>query len=289
MNKLSEKTINMYNASLKRLSEHNINYDDIDNMQSIIKKIEELITSKNDYISGSTVNLYLKAILWYHKQSGNKDKNLALISKKISEVNDNQTNNYDKNELNEREKSVYIGWETVEKVCDELKEKRNKSTTQFKKFITIALYVYFPPRRLEDYSKMHIVENIKDACDMKYNYYITLSRIFIFNKYKNAKSDGIQKFKVPDNLADVLDEYINNNNLVGKELLGNNERDLCDKIKRILFTTTGKKATVNTLRHSYISYMQQNGFLKTTRERKILAEKMGHSHHIQQDIYVKNI
>jgi hypothetical protein len=35
--------------------------------------------------------------------------------------------------------------------------------------------------------------------------------------------------------------------------------------------------------------MQQNGFLKTTKEKKILAEKMGHSHHIQQDIYVKNI
>ena len=50
---------------------------------------------------------------------------------------------------------------------------------------------------------------------------------------------------------------------------------------------TGKKVSVNTMRHSYISHMQKMGFLSTTKDKKILAETMGQSHHTQQDIYVK--
>lgn len=286
MLELSHTTIKNYTSCLLNLDKSGINYKDIDDIDTIIEKISN-IKIKNKNINHGSLKVYLSAVMWYYKSNNIVNQNLEKISKKITELVKKCVDIYDNNELNEKEKEVFVAWTDVKKACDILFEKRNKSGTQYKKFLTLALYVYFPPRRLEDYSEMIIVDNFDFANDIKSNYYVITPPTFIFNRYKNTKAYGTQKFAVPDNLVVVLNDYIEKYGEVGKKLLGNCKKDLSDKIIKIMFNLTGKRASINTLRHSYISYMQENEFLKTTKDKKILAEKMGHSHHMQQDVYVK--
>jgi hypothetical protein len=285
--KLSQGTIKLYERSLKKLTDLNIDYKNADNMQNCIDDISN-IKFNDKKIGTSCQKVYLSAILWYYKSNNVENDNTGIISKYIKDIIKKNTEKYDKNELNEKEIGVFVEWDKIEDVCEKLRENREKSASQFKKYITIALYVYFPPRRLEDYSEMIVLNSQKDIIDDNNNYYLMNPPTFIFNKYKTKEKYGTQKFSVPNKLNIMLSEYVEKYKLMNKKLLGNNKKDLSDKIKRIFFASIQKNISVNTMRHSYISYQQEKGLLKSTENKKTLAKQMGHSHYIQQDIYVKN-
>ena len=75
-------------------------------------------------------------------------------------------------------------------------------------FVVLSIYTYVAPRRLGDYGDMLVHIGNTEPTNKKYNYYNMTTHEFIFNKYKTAKTFKQQIIRVPEELADILDFYI---------------------------------------------------------------------------------
>ncbi len=278
---LTQSTIDTYKSNISRLDKYLINYKNFSDPNELIDTIYKI-----GDISDATVKNYLTAVMWYYKTNDLSNDGLSILSKKISDINKEKVRYYDKNKMTEKEENKHLDWNEINTVYNKLYSQRNNSATAFKKCITIALYVLFPPRRLKDYSNMCCVDkvnNISENC----NCYVMEEKKFIFCEYKTSKMLGRQVVEISNDLDNLLKEYVHKFSLIGKEILGCYESDLSNKIKRIFTKYTGKPATVNTLRHSYIIHQSKNGHLETTEDKKKLAYNMAHSHTAQQDVYLK--
>lgn len=284
----SEKTIKVYTDCLKRLDKHEINYKNPKSILNLVTEIQKIKGKSNsDNLSASALRTYLSSIVWFYKQANMNEELIHLLNKRIRSINSIKTKEYDENKLNDKELKSFIPWPQVLEVYDTLYASRYNSQLQFKKCITIALYVLFPPRRLADYSHMICVANDENLDDTK-NYYVMQPKgKFIFNEYKTKQKYGSQKFIISVKLNKLLTEYVTKYDLINKELIGISEIDLTKKIKRTFKKFTDQNVTVNTLRHSFISYLVSQNKLQITKQRKNLSIKMAHSHVIQQDIYYK--
>jgi hypothetical protein len=278
---LSDKTIKSYTDNLARLNKYNIDYKNFTDPHSLITDISNI-----NHISNATVNKYLSAILWYFKHNNLTHVSLPILSQKITSINKDITKHYDTAKMTPNELTNFVEWTDVLKVYDKLYSERTHSETAFRKCITIAPYVLLPPRRIEDYSLMYIVQHIHDVTP-DFNYYVINHKQFVFNKFKTHKKFKQQIIDLPNDLHSLLHEFTLKYNLLGKKLLNNSDKDLSDKIKRIFFKYAGKGATINTLRHSYIIHCHNNNLLSTPHARKHTAWLMAHTHHTQQDVYLK--
>jgi hypothetical protein len=279
-----ESTIKKYKMCLKKMLNMGVDYGEPKNIDEIIEKIRNIKNKKGEELCNNSINIYLSSLLWYY-ECEKKDENNEKIRLEIKRIKDEREESYSKNELSIKEKDVYLEWDEIMKSYNMLYTERYKNMMSMKNCVTIGLYVLFPPRRVLDYSKMIVREN-SDDLDDKLNYYVMNPPLFIFNVFKTK--DTCEKiFDVPDDLKTLLNEYIIKYDLIGKSLLNISDNELSIKIKKIMQKITGKNASVNTFRHSYISYMQKNGKINTTKQKKILASMMGHNHRTQQEIYVK--
>jgi hypothetical protein len=282
----SESTIKKYKMCLRKMDKQNIEYEKSENIEEIIKKIKNIKNIKSERVCDNSVNIYLSSLLWFYSEKNIGDTECEKkIREEIKKIKEKREESYSKNELSKKEKDVYLEWEEIIKCYNLLYNERNKNMMSMKKCVTIGLYVLFPPRRVMDYSKMIVKENSEDLSDNE-NYYVMNPPLFIFNIFK-TKNTCEKIFDVPEELKKLLNEYIKKYDLIGKSLLDISDNELSIKIKKIMKNLSGKNASVNTFRHSYISYMQKNGKINTTKQKKILASMMGHNHRTQQEIYVK--
>lgn len=284
---LSENTKTVYKVCLHKLENLNIDYKNIKDINIFLYNIKNIQSQKGGLLSNNGIKIYLSAILYYYKENNtNIDQNiLNNISNEIKNISIINSDIYDENKLNDKEKKIYLEWNEIVDVYNKLHDIRLKNYSSFRNCIILGLYVLFPPRRLMDYSKMIVKSNTDDLNDTD-NYFIIKYKMFIFNSFK-TKNTSEKIFYIPDNLNTLLNEYIDIHNLQNKYLLNTNENDLSKKIKKIMTKYTNKSASVNIFRHSYITYMQNNNLINSTKLKKELASKMGHSHHTQQEIYVK--
>ena len=111
-------------------------------------------------------------------------KVLTIIFEKLREE---RSKNIDYNNLPEW-KDIY---ETVSRIPI-LKDK-----------VLLSLFTLFPPRRCEDYANMWVSS---EPNDLTKNYYT--GEKFIFNDYKTAFTYRQQSFLVPEDLKDLLSEYL---------------------------------------------------------------------------------
>lgn len=281
----SQKTITIYENYLKKLDECGINYKNVDDESELVDKIKNIEGKDGKKIKDSSIKGYLSSILWYYKNNKSNTNIFDKFRLEINKIKQKKIEDYDENKLNEKEKEVYLEWDQIVEVYKVLYENRSKNFTAFRDCVTIGLYVLFPPRRLLDYSEMIVKKESNNLIETE-NYYIIKYQMLIFNNFKTK--DTCEKiFDAPDELRNLLDEYIDKYGLVDKKLLGFSSNDLSEKIKNIMKKYTQKPSSVNVFRHSYISYMQKNGFINSTKQKKDLASKMGHSHHTQQEIYAK--
>ena len=137
-----------------------------------------------------------------------------------------------------------------------------------------------PPRRLKDYALMEL-KTVEESEEK--NYYKEEGEM-IFNNYKTRNRYGKQIIKVPEKVKEIVNEYIKKWGIEGS-LLEMNEDKLYDTLISI-FKKTGKRVSVDILRHSYISKGRDIGKLKKGNKREEIARKMGHSM-VAQDEYYK--
>ncbi len=188
-----------------------------------------------------------------------------------------------------KEKENWVSWEDVSKLRDDLKAEVMKfagqkavTAAQYDKllqYVVLSLYTYLPPRRNLDYQLMYVVKRWSDKLPTDRNYLDLAGKRFVFNRYKTAKTSGVQTADIPDDLMKVIETYLKFHGL-GKsktEFVFLAKQDgspltTVNGITRILNKLFGKKVGSSMLRHSYLS--QKYG--PVLEEMRADAEAMAH-------------
>ena len=273
---LSESTKQLHQSKLLKLSELGIT--DFTDTEKVITTIKSISTNLN------TQKVYTQAVLSSLPDNKVYKQQVKLLSSTIqSQENENK--------LTDKQKATFIPWEEILEIRDNYKTTITQNSkyvkkTPYKNLLLLSIYTYIPPRRIEDYVKMYSFINRPDQLDTSINYYIQSERIFIFNTYKTSSNYGTQEIHLPDELYNIIDEYIRVYKITDESSLLNYSRgqNLSDAIGDLFTKLVNKRVTVDTIRHAFSTY--QHNKMPTVADRIDYTEKMGHS--IIQDLkYVK--
>lgn len=300
MTQLSAKTIKGYENCIKRLKLKNISI----NGTITVDQIYEILTTDN--MDNGVISIYLCAILWELRKNTTEDNDFMIsVTKKITELTNITKEHINKNICNEKEKGKYIPWHEILDIYAKLEQIKNNSKKDYSNYLIFSLYILIPPRRILDYSEMHILfdfdetyinKELSDTFDQK-NYYVYYEHKFIFNNFKtnrkyipqtNSSKYKQQVFTIPDALNEILTTYIDKYNIKGSLFNISDKAFIC-RLRKIFSTYTGRSLSANSFRHSFIIYEKNRGELKDKESMSILASKMAHSIDLQQDYYKKDV
>lgn len=292
---LKDNSINAYIITLKKLND-NKTIDDLDflaDKEDIKKKIDslKLTTSRN----------YLTAILVILQAYDANEKLIDYYKNMINKSNDEYNKIMSTNNKSEKQETNWIALSELTKIFNDYEKEiksmdlKNKikikptEKNKLQEYLVAGLYTLLPPIRL-DYTPMKVVKNNKNLKDDT-NYLVNYGRNkkeFVINEYKNSKSKGQQIIKVPPKLNTIINQWLKYND-TGYFLL-NNRGDVLSanglgKMITKVFKSTGKQVTINLLRSIYIS---EHINIDAIKESKKLADAMGHSVAVQQNIYYKD-
>ncbi len=296
-NNYSDHTIIRYNqaiTSLRRIYEDTFKKQ-IKLPEDLEKDSDKIIeVLKLKYELPTLIN-FISAILWY-LSSISDSYSIEYINNIKDIYRDHGKNIKDtietskigkEFELTEREKKTFIKWEEVLQMYEDMKKNLNKSDyNNFLEFVIISLYVIHPPARA-DYANMKVfIDDSLIPPNYSDNYCVLQTNPrFVFNKYKNVKHKGISIVKLEPELHDILLDWMQINAsdyLLASYFKGKKEYNvitegtLCRRISLIFKKYTKIPASINTLRHSCISYMSKQE-IETYYKRKDIANKMMHS------------
>jgi hypothetical protein len=152
-----------------------------------------------------------------------------------------------------------------------LSKKAKFNDGKFIEFLLVAFLsgVIMPPRRSQDYGEMKI-RNYDPKTD---NYY--KAGKFFYNKYKTAKTYGLQTLDVPKELNTLLKKWIKLNSNDYMLYSTNGNKLSSPQINRILNEAFGKAISTNMLRHIYLTEQYKN--VPAIADMQELAREMGHS------------
>lgn len=298
MNNYSDYTIiryNQINNTIKCLYEQHIENTFVfpDSLINNCDKIIQLLCKTYEL---TTVITCISGILWnlgslYDKDTYSQefvtniqDKYKAhrdIIKEKIEKGKEGKEFN-----LTAKEEKTFLYWEQIIKVHQYMLEHLDKTKyDSFLDFVIISLYVLHPPTRA-DYANMRVfIDNSLIPDNYSDNYCVLQTNPrFVFNKYKTSKYKGTKIIEIDDVLHTILIDWININKsdylLTSYNKKDNiytplTENNLSHKIRYIFNKYTGKPASINTLRHSFISFMSKYDQNNTIKQNN--ADKMMHS------------
>jgi hypothetical protein len=277
---LSPQSVKTYTSILTNLYKNifGLDYDEsnFEDTKKILNYLHELEPNKRKTILSALVIITDKES--YRKQmledigDYNKEQSLQVKSEK---QNDSWLSN-------DEIKFLYNRLEKNFKAIMKKESYSMKDLQEIQNYIIISLLggIFIPPRRSKDYVEFKI-----DNIDKDKDNYINKNKM-IFNSYKTAKTYGQQILEVPKPLLKILKIWMEINP-TEYLLFDSNENQLSNvKLNQRLNQIFDKKASVNQLRHTYLSDKYQH----TIEENKKMAQdfkNMGSSMG-QQKIYIKS-
>lgn len=143
-----------------------------------------------------------------------------------------------------------------------------KQFQHLQNYIIISLYTLIAPRRLLDYTEMKI-RNFNRETD---NYFD--KNKFVFNIYKSAKTFGTQEYALPTKLSNIIKKWskINSSDFLLTDTNGN--KMVVSQLHQRLNKILGRQASVNILRHSYLTDKYKD--VPALTEMKDTANNMAH-------------
>jgi len=277
---LSPQSVKTYTSILSNLYKNifGLDYDEsnFDNTKKILDYLHGLEPNKRKTILSALVIITDKES--YRKQmledigDYNKEQSLQVKSEK---QNDSWLSN-------DEIKFLYNRLEKNFKAIMRKESYSMKDLQEIQNYIIISLLggVFIPPRRSKDYVEFKI-----NNVDKEKNNYLTKNKM-VFNSYKTSKTYGQQILEVPKPLMKILKIWLEINP-TDFLLFDSNENQLSNvKLNQRLNSIFDKKASVNQLRHTYLSDKYQH----TIEENKKMAQdfkQMGSSMG-QQKIYIKS-
>lgn len=245
---ISKSSITTYNSILKNLYKSVFPNDELDiknfdNSEKILKYLSDIEPNKRKTI--------LSALVVITDNKDYRDKMLDDIKEYNKEIS--------KQEKNKNQEDSWIDKEEIDKIYSILYHNAkllykkdsltNSDLQEIQNYIIISLLggIYIPPRRSKDYVDFKIsdIDKLEDN-------YIEKNKL-IFNSYKTAKTYGEQKVEIPKALKSILNKWIKVNPT--KYLLFDTNMGKLSNVKlnQRLNKILGKKASVNQLRHTFLT------------------------------------
>lgn len=280
---VSETTEAGYKRCLEYIKSAGIDYKSIESVTEYIKSIHGMRTKKGSLISEASVKIYLVSTLWYLTENKGDKEVITEIKMEIKRIREAIDKEVSTHKLIGTQKENYIKWDEVMEVYNMLKLDYKKTSTKYKTYVLLSCYVLMAPRRLRDYALMDIVDKESEELNKARNYYVKSAGYFIFNNYKTAKTYKCKKIKLTDEHKKIMNEYIEDKSASGS--LFNMSGDAIQaKLARLFKGKKDKRVSVNILRHSYISWLKDNGKLGEDNNIWLI---MGHSKGMQNEYYKK--
>mgnify|MGYP001306071853 CR=1 FL=1 len=293
--KISKNSIEkVYMIKYKKISQgmKKTGVDFLKDYDSVMKWINdnfENISTKKSYIS--TVINILKS----------HDMDAEKYSKRVKELSNEINKITAKHLKNAKQEANYVPIEKLRSVIKIYEKKANTSKTDeeqyqnLKKWIVANLYVGDkdnPPVRL-DYSVDLIQKSDYDP-ESKGNFLVLNKRepeFFHFGDHKTSASTGTKKVRVGKTLKKALKIWLVYNRSTKYLLLNDRGGKMTPHTLGVfitkVFSILKKHITLNDLRHIFVSELISDEDIRTTKRRKILAQRMGHSLDVQEQ-YKKN-
>lgn len=184
-------------------------------------------------------------------------------------------------EPTDRQKEAHIPWERV-------MNNYKSMTTGTQQHLLMSMITLLPPRRQTDWYKVRVYNesdpNYKPKRDHNYinlNYH---DPYILLVDYKTAKYFGPWYKKIPKDLFEIIKESISNhprdwlfvNGITGDPYSSSDPFAKWSNrtIKKVMYNSL---TTMNTMRHSYVSYIREKNPNMTLAEQKTLSKDMGHN------------
>jgi integrase len=280
---LSVSSLKTYTSIIKNLYKRcfgagEIETDKFSECEKVLEQLKDLEPSKRKSI--------LSALVVITDKKPYRDEMLSDIAKYNSIM--------DTHDKSDKEKESWLNQDDIASVLSKLKEdatflykKKTLSMSdlqQIQNYIIICILggVYVPPRRSTDYVLLKIRNFNKEEDN-----YIEKNQM-VFNKYKTAKTYKQQTLTVPPELKSILTKWIK---VIPAEidylLFDNNGSPLTNvKMTQRLNKIFGKKSSINSLRHSYLT-TKFGSQIEVQKEMDAVSKDMGTSSSTVQNIYLK--
>jgi integrase len=280
---LSVSSLKTYTSILKNLYKRCFGAGEIDpenfsECEKVLEQLKDLEPSKRKSI--------LSALVVITDKKPYRDEMLSDIAKYNSIM--------DTHDKSDKEKESWLNQDDIASVLSKLKEdatflykKKTLSMSdlqQIQNYIIICILggVYVPPRRSTDYVLLKIRNFNKEEDN-----YIEKNQM-VFNKYKTAKTYKQQTLTVPPELKSILTKWIK---VIPAEidylLFDNNGSPLTNvKMTQRLNKIFGKKSSINSLRHSYLT-TKFGSQIEVQKDMDAVSKDMGTSSSTVQNIYLK--
>lgn len=259
-------------------------------------KDDRLIWAKIEDKSANTRKNYLAAIVKLLRMMPDSEDVKALIETYSKMMNTEIEATKPSNHYNEKQKANLMTLAEIEKIRDTmLSDIKSADMTKRINYETVldhlilSLYTLQPPRRNEYYDML--IAKTPAKLDDQHNFLLWTpkKKEFIFQRYKTAKTYGVERFQIPADLQEVIKRYMKvresialpgNDNFLVKygNLVFENSNDITRRLNRAL----GKNIGASMLRHIYLS----EKYGKTIKMMEKDAEALGHSVGQQRE-YIK--
>ena len=241
------------------------------------KKVIKFINDREKWSKPASKNKQIQSISSILKVLKGFDAAYQIYSKKSTADTKSYVETKGDIKMSDAERKNFLMWPQIQKILI----KKHKIDPSPRDRALMSLYVYLPPRRVEDIRLLTLSTNGKNLND-KFNYLVLdkgKPKELVYNVYKTAKTFGQQTIPVPDDLAEVLKTYIKYDKIKNKGVMFGTDGEYYQQFSQVIANTfkkySGKSVGANILRHSFI----QN-FLKgkrTPNEKKEIADMMAHS------------
>ena len=277
---ISQSSVNTYNSILKNLYKNVFKSEDIDlkkfdNASLIINYLKDLKPNKRKTILASLV-VITDNKRYRDQMLKDIEEYKADESKQVK--SDKQTDSWvEKSEIDD----IFRDMTTNVNILYKKKTLTMPDLQDIQNYIILCVLsgIYIPPRRSKDYVDF----KIRDIDREKDNYID--KKTMVFNSYKTAKTYQRQEIPIPPELLKILNKWIKVNP-TDYLLFDSNGKKLSNvKLTQRLNKIFGKKASVNQLRHSYLSDKYQDT-IKLNKDMADDMEAMGSSRK-QEAIYIK--
>jgi len=294
----SQHTIIRYNqaiSSIRRLYEDKL-HKQYTFPISLDTDVDEIMKILHETYQQSTINNFISSILWClttYDTSTYDPQYIEAIKDKYRHIGQQNKEQIERDkigkefELTEKEKKSFMIWEDVLKVYQKMFTNLDKMNyNNFLEFVIVSLYVLHPPTRA-DYANMKVfIDDSLIPINYSENYCVLQTNPrFVFNQFKNAKSKGQTVIPIEPELYDILHDWMQLNTsdyLLSSFVTYKNEfrpftESTLSRRIQLIFTKYAKvPVTINTLRHSFISYSAKHELENHTR-RVDNANKMMHT------------
>ena len=272
----TEKSVRIYNECLLRIQR--AIKDQTDDWYLNSDKIVEWIEGQN--YSLNTKKLYYIALVATLTRMNEEryTKCLEVFRAKMNSYNEEQQKEYEKQEMNEKERAKYCSWKEILEVRNKVWDLVEDYHT-YQDYLILCLYTMIPPLRV-DYGNMRVFTEKPTDYTGNYLLYGTKSK-FVLQEYKTEGTYGVLEIPVSKSLQRVLKEWRDLFSWDSEYLLytrwGKPMDDSClgNWVRALFKKHTNKPTGVSMIRHAFVN--EQRKGEKKMKNQEEIAKLMAHS------------